>query len=249
MLLMTVFLLVCAIIFSQSLSCVIVLISLIVSPEGSVNVTTSSNVVTRGENVTLVCSAMGGPEISYIWMTNGVTVGNERTQVVVNIDASLGGSYTCIASNAAGNVSASITLYVAPYIVISLDEEILTASGSNVNISCNATGFPIPTVNWVDVRSMKISHGPLLEFSPIMFEDEGPYRCVAAAEINGMNFTATDETILVGMHIMYMVNMMQCDPFQSLYSFSRIQRCCIKYYLKQRKQRHFPMLYNGIRRI
>lgn len=192
---------------------------MIVSPEGSVSVTTSSNVVTRGENVTLVCSAKGGPEISYSWMMNGVKIGNESTLVVIDIDASSGGNYICRVSNAAGNDSASTTLYVAPYIVTPLDEQVLIASGSNVNISCDGTGFPNPTVNWVDRRNMKISNGPLLEFNPIVFEDEGLYRCLLTAEINGMNFTTTDETFFDGMDTMYMLNMMHCDPFQSPYSF------------------------------
>ena len=38
----------------------------------------------------------------------------------------------------------------------------------------------------------------LLEFSPVMFGDEGLYRCVATTEINGTNFSVTDDNILVG---------------------------------------------------
>ena len=136
---------------------------------------------------------------TYLWMMNGVTVGNDSTLVVMDIDATSGGSYTCTVSNAAGNESASTTLYVAPYIVTPLEEQTLTANGVNVNITCDADGFPSPTVNWVDMTNTEVSNTFLLEFSPVMFGDEGLYRCVAGTRINGMNLTATNETILVGM--------------------------------------------------
>ena len=118
---------------------------------------------------------------------------------VMDIDASSGGDYTCTVSNAAGNDSASTTLYVAPYIVTPLEEQTLTTSGSNVNISCDADGFPTPTVRLVD-NNAEVVNTSLLEFSPVMFGDEGFYHCVASAEINGTSFTATDITILVGKH-------------------------------------------------
>ena len=73
-------------------------------------------------------------------------VANDSTLEVMDIDASSGGVYTCIVSNAAGSDSASTTLYVAPYIVTPLEEQTLTTNGSNVNISCDADGFPSPTV-------------------------------------------------------------------------------------------------------
>ena len=170
-----------------------------VSPEGSVMVTVSDMISTRGSNVTFNCSAMGGPQNSFTWMKDGVMVGNDTTLTVTDIDASSGGSYTCTVSNSAGNDSASIILYVQPYIVTPLEEQTLTSNGSEVNISCNAAGFPTPTVNWRDMEDMVVSNDSQLLFSPAMFGDEGLYRCVATAEINSMNFNATDETTLVGM--------------------------------------------------
>ena len=177
----------------RSLSC------LIVSPEGSVMVSVSSNIANISSNITFNCSAMGGPQNIYRWMMNGETIGdNESTLLVNDIDASSGGNYTCFVSNAAGNDSASITLYVAPYIVTPLEEQTLTTNGSNVDISCDAAGFPSPSVNWVDMTNMTVSNTSLLQFNPVMFGYEGVYRCVASTEINGMDFTATDETTLVG---------------------------------------------------
>ena len=145
------------------------------------------------------CSAQGGPNNSYTWEKAGTPInGNESTLTLMDINATSGGNYTCTVSNAAGNDSASTTLYVAPYIISPLEDQTLTVSGANVSINCDAAGFPSPTVNWVDMTNMEASNTSLLEFSPVMFGDEGIYRCVATTGINGMNLTATDETTLVG---------------------------------------------------
>ena len=116
----------------------------------------------------------------------------------MNFNTSSGGVYTCTVSNAAGSGSASTTLYVLPFIVTPLEEQILTMNGSNMNISCDADGFPNPTVSWVDMTNAEVVSTSLLEFSPVIFGDEGLYRCVATAEIDNMNFNATDDIILVG---------------------------------------------------
>ena len=169
-----------------------------VSPKDSVIVSVSSNLSRVGNNVSFSCFSMGGPDNTYVWMKNEMTIGNETTLVVADINASSGGNYTCLVSNAAGNDSSSTTLYVAPYFVTPLEEQTLTTNGSSVNISCDAAGFPSPTVTWVDMTEQRVSNTPLLQFSPVMFGDEGVYRCVATVDINGTPFTANNEATLVG---------------------------------------------------
>ena len=171
---------------------------ILVSPEASVAVTLSSDISTIGSSVSLFCSALGGPNNTFVWMKNEMIIGNGTTLVVTDIDAFSGGNYTCLVSNAAGNDSASTTLYVAPYIVTPLEEQTLTANGSNVDIICDTAGFPSPTVNWVDMRNVEVSDISLLQFSPGVFGDEGLYRCIATAEINEMIFTASTNTTVVG---------------------------------------------------
>ena len=157
----------------------------------------------QGENITLTCLGRGGPNNSYAWKQNGKALlgENENELILMNINGSSGGVYRCTVSNAAGSGSASTTLYVAPYIVTPLEEQTLTTNGSNVNISCDADGFPNPPVSWVDMTNTEVVNMSLLEFSPVLFGDEGLYGCVATAEINGMNFNATDDTILVGKYL------------------------------------------------
>ena len=174
-----------------------------VSPESSVSISPINPVFSRGNSIAFICSTLGGPNNTFRWEMNGNIVGNDSMLEVMNIDASSGGSYMCTVSNAAGNDSASTTLYVAPYIVTPLEEQTLTTNGSNVNISCDADGFPSPTVSWVDVTNAEVVNMSLLEFSPVMFGDEGLYHCVATAEINGINFNTIDDTILIGKHKSY----------------------------------------------
>jgi hemicentin len=168
-----------------------------VSPRGSIS---PQNIITQfGDITTFICSALGGPGNSFQWEGNGELIGNNSMLILEGIDASHGGTYTCIISNAAGNDSISTTLYVAPYIESPLDEQILTANGSNVDIICNAAGFPIPNVMWMDSNDAIISYTSLLLFSPAIFGDEGLYRCVATVGINDETFNATNETTIIGM--------------------------------------------------
>ena len=155
-------------------------------------------VFNQRNDIFFICGAMGGPNNTFQWEMNGNIIGNDSMLEVMNIDASSGGIYTCTVSNAAGSGSASTVLYVAPYIVTPLNEQTLTTNGSNVNISCDADGFPSPTVSWVDMINAVVVNMSLLEFSPVMFGDEGLYRCVVTAEIDGMNLTTFVDTILIG---------------------------------------------------
>ena len=172
-----------------------------VSPEGSVAVSPLDIISSLGDTVTFVCTAMGGPGISFEWLLNGTFIGNDSVLNLETVDASYGGNYTCTVSNTAGTDSASTILYVAPYIVTPLDEQILTANGSYVNINCESTGFPHPTVTWVDTLGLEVSSTSQLQFNPIMFGDEGLYRCIASTVINTTNFTAMDTTTLSGNYI------------------------------------------------
>ena len=170
--------------------------SLTVSPEGSIS---PLNIVVRLDDAaTLECSALGGPGNLFLWRKNGKIIGNDSVLNLESINASDGGTYTCIISNAAGNDSVFATLYVAPYIDIPLVEQTLATNGSNVNIICNAAGFPIPNVTWVDSLGLEVSNTFQLMFNPVLFGDQGIYRCVASTEINEASFNATNETTLIG---------------------------------------------------
>lgn len=177
-------------------------------------------VVNFNDNVTLACTAMGGPNNTFQWEKNGTIIGNDSILDLVAIDASYGGNYTCVVSNVAGADSASTTLYVAPYIITPLEKQILgTVDGSSVNINCPAAGFPTPTVNWVDVLNTEVSSTPQLWFNPVAFGDEGLYQCIASADINGTNFAAIDETTLIRKIINFLLLLMHVTKFCILLQF------------------------------
>ena len=169
-----------------------------VSPEHSVTVSTTLVISNLGDNVTLVCFAMGGPGNSFQWEINGTVAAIGSNLTLLDIDASYGGNYSCIVRNPAGYDSASTMFFVTPYIVTPLEEDILAVNGSTINVSCDAAGFPTPTVNWVGVLDLEISSTMMLQFSPVTFDDKGVYHCVAFSEINGTNYTTTDQVSLNG---------------------------------------------------
>ena len=157
----------------------------------------------------LVCSTVGRFINSYEWEQNGKIVGNNET-LKLTIDASSGGIYTCTVSNAAGTDSASTTLYVEPFINELLNDLTTATNGSRVNINCDGAGFPAPNVSWVDALGLKVSNTSRLQLSPVMFGDEGLYSCELTTEIVGIHFSAVDETTLIGMMSMPLLNF--CVP-------------------------------------
>ena len=189
-----------------------------VSPEGSV--VSPSNIISRvGDTVTLACTSMGGPNNTFQWQKNGTNIGNDSILELMTIDASFGGDYSCIVSNAAGSDSAYTTLYVEPYIITPIEKNTLvTVGGPGVNISCLADGFPTPSVKWVDMVNVEVSSTSQLQLNPVSFGDEGLYQCIASVDINGTNFTAVDETTLTSKIILLLVQYYYYNQFLH-YSF------------------------------
>ena len=123
---------------------------------------------------------------------------------IINVSGMDGGKYTCLASNEAGNASATAEIFVRP-IILSQPTEIIARNGEMASLFCGADGFPLlyqwqmlnSTLdgifgsdggsasgsggsgiedNYVDIESATDS---ILEFNPIQFGDEGSYRCIA----------------------------------------------------------------------
>ena len=161
---------------------------------------TPSNILSRGDNVTLTCSARGGPDNVFQWQKNGTDLPgeNQTTLQLTDIDATDGGEYTCVVSNAAGNDSTSTTLYIRPYFTTQ-PMSISTEAGQNETLTCEAEGFPEPTIQWfrddgidfgMNVTGMNTS---TLMFTPVQFGDEGDYYCTATS--NGESTNSTTVTL------------------------------------------------------
>ena len=61
------------------------------------------------EPTTLHCNARGGPNNTFLWFFNDVTIQNASMDVL-KLDEVEGGEYTCRVSNAAGSDEAKMTL-------------------------------------------------------------------------------------------------------------------------------------------
>ena len=175
------------------------------SPEGSVAVSPEMVIADVGGTVTFTCSAQGGPDNTYQWQNDGEDLMNETdaTLIVSNITAMNGGNYTCVVSNAAGNDSVTAVLYVEP-IIVTQPTDILTRNGTVVSFTCAAESFPAPEYTWEkyieETDSFDtVSSGPVLEFTPAVFGDEGSYRCVASLPVDTSRNATSQLAILTGM--------------------------------------------------
>ena len=170
-----------------------------VSPEGSVSVSPLNMVFNRGDNVTLNCSAQGGPGNTYQWQRSGTDLDNEamQTLTITQISATDGGEYTCVVSNAAGSGSASTLLNVSPEIVID-PVDVSARNGTVHMLACEAGAFPEPQYQWMRVggafgENVAGVDSSVLVFTPVRFGDEGEYYCIATS--NGFSVESNTSTL------------------------------------------------------
>ena len=157
----------------------------------SVTITPSSLIINISTTINLNCSSEGGPGNTYNWSTGQTT---PTLQVTVNNGTSDGGTYTCVVTNAAGNGSASATLYVTPTIITEPSDK-LAVVNDVVILVCEAQAFPPPQYTWEHIGSnlsgrsnvIGISSNRLL-LNGVMFGDEGSYRCIVSS--NGTTITS-----------------------------------------------------------
>ena len=177
------------------------------STEGSVVISPEDVVVRHGENISLTCTSLGGPNNTYNWRKGENAVANSSILTLMDIDASHGGQYTCTANNFAGSDSATTTLYVAPYFVTHPGNSVETANSSSVNINftCKAESFPNPEYAWLKnggpetpregVFSAEMPN--VLTFRQVVFGDEGIYTCVASVTVGTTVYNASSNPVLL----------------------------------------------------
>ena len=167
---------------------IILLSSIIVSPNDSVTIEPSMMTVDNGNDVTFTCSALGGPNNTFIWVrsdelddsyiqpllsTTPVDVSdiiNELSDIILengailfieSINATLnGGSYECVVINEAGLGRNDTTLYVRP-VITQQPMDVETEVDNIITLTCIADSFPAPEYQW---EMMNRTSG---EFEPI----------------------------------------------------------------------------------
>ena len=68
-------------------------------------------VVEYGNNLTLTCGTSGGPDNTFSWFKEDMSIGNTSILSISSVTPADGGVYQCMVSNDAGNSITNITIY------------------------------------------------------------------------------------------------------------------------------------------
>ncbi|XP_068513036.1 hemicentin-2 isoform X2 [Anas acuta] len=150
------------------------------------------------ENVTITCPVKGTPMPSVLWWKDAVEVqdavpGAELLDggslFIHALQPSHSGDYTCLAANDVGSVSLTTTLVVhgPPEMMGSGWENVSVVAGQPLELHCNVSGTPVPSITWhKDGHPVDGAGGPLLlrrgqtlRFAAVRSEDTGTYSCTA----------------------------------------------------------------------
>ncbi|XP_030621020.1 hemicentin-1 [Chanos chanos] len=156
--------------------------------------------VVRGSAVTLTCEARGVPPPTLTWLKDGQPLslhrnllldGQETRFQLLDVGASDGGLYSCVASNQAGSSTKTFNLTVLEPPKISgssSPEELIVAVDSVLELQCVAEGSPPPILSWLkdgqpleESSAVVESDGQLLRINKIQVEDAGLYTCLASS--------------------------------------------------------------------
>ncbi|XP_069106281.1 uncharacterized protein [Argopecten irradians] len=127
--------------------------------------------ITAGNNVTLHCNATGFPLVTSVYWNRQVSGGTAQTVVVdsvhyagvtlddpsltiINVMTNDSGMYICKANNSVGTGNTSyVTLDVQDVPVVMVDpQDVIVVAGDNVTLFCNATGNPVLTAVYWQVK-------------------------------------------------------------------------------------------------
>ncbi|XP_030135337.4 hemicentin-1 [Taeniopygia guttata] len=151
--------------------------------------------VTESSQALLSCVAEGIPAPTINWrkdnMLLGDTVGKYQTVpggdlILDNVVPEDSGSYTCIATNAAGEDTHTVTLtvHVLPAF-IELPGDVALTKGEQLKLTCKATGVPVPRITWtfnnniIPAQYDDVNGHSELLIERVSKEDSGTYVCSA----------------------------------------------------------------------
>nr|XP_057926871.1 hemicentin-1 [Doryrhamphus excisus] len=164
----------------------------------SVVVHPQNQVFSRGDEISLVCSASGSPPPLLFWSHGNTFLANRprlslHQQGVLTIRGALpedAGNYTCLATNVAGTASQSVHLSYAEVPVITVvQERLLVSVGDDATLECQASGIPPPLVHWFK-GELEVDAAPflkkdvqrgILHIKGVQEVDAGQYNCVASS--------------------------------------------------------------------
>ncbi|XP_052221507.1 cell adhesion molecule DSCAM-like isoform X2 [Dreissena polymorpha] len=159
-----------------------------------------------GDTVILPCGIYSDPSPRVTWYKDSaaLVMGGRFTQIpdglyITSVQVSDSGTYTCQASNVAGDVENSGTLevLVLPYFTTK-PENVTATSGMNVTLSCVAGGYPSPTLTWLFNGSSLFPKDTLLSLNQkqllllqVSWLHVGQYSCIATNNKGSAKAVAT----------------------------------------------------------
>ena len=71
------------------------------------------NTYTQGQQLQLICSSQGGPQLEYTWIHSDIVIPNQNTSTLTinDVTTTNGRDYTCNVTNDAGVDYDAITVY------------------------------------------------------------------------------------------------------------------------------------------
>ncbi|XP_068734421.1 neural cell adhesion molecule 2-like [Montipora capricornis] len=173
----------------------------------------------QGENVTLTCHVTEAkpPVLRYEFYRNSsliseAIVGNFT---IYNVRRSQHyGNYTCKAHNDAGfGQSDVIVLDIeVPAEIQWLTKNITVNESSAIDLTCEASGYPLPTITWKKDGSVLVSSNNTLHISSSTRDHSGVYVCVAD---NSVREPVAMETFVTVHYPAYIEKVSPPSPYQS----------------------------------
>ncbi|XP_065912633.1 hemicentin-1-like isoform X3 [Dysidea avara] len=168
----------------------------------------------EGYSVNFTCQATGEPVPTISWYFNDVPVNmstddkhnistmsvNETSinsrLIVKSVKSSDVGTYTCKATNilSTDNSSGVLSVNVSPNITVPVEGETLTIIEGG-NITCTATGYPVPDIVWLDINGSEVDKARLVT-SSVMATGVGNVSVVSVSMIEVMRGDSEDYTCL-----------------------------------------------------
>ncbi|XP_053573991.1 intercellular adhesion molecule 5 [Bombina bombina] len=141
----------------------------------------------KGDDLTLVCEAKGIPSPTFSWKTPTSEFklsADHRSIKVKNIGQKHIGSYICEAQNQYGVDTKMLNITIAdkPKILkIKVQAELPLKKGAAVSLTCEADGFPPPTISWETPKS-KVQNSQNIVIQSVDKTHMGNYTCKAHNE-------------------------------------------------------------------
>ncbi|CAH2311914.1 hemicentin-1 isoform X2 [Pelobates cultripes] len=164
---------------------------------------------TKGREIKLKCSATGYPTPHIVWTHNDMFIrfssryvlSHDGTFIIKNSMEKDSGTYTCLATNAAGtDQQTSDVVYIeAPQITVA-KKEMLVEFGAESKMECQTTGVPKPDVYWykgdIQIENSSMitidSQSGIIKIKNTQYSDAGHYVCTATNDAG----TASGKVIL-----------------------------------------------------